>query len=571
MRNARFVVALFAATWFSVFAAAQSGQTRPNIVIILADDLGYSDIGCFGGEIETRNLDQLAENGVRFTQFYNAARCCPSRAALLTGLYPHQAGVGLMVYRDFGPGYEGHLNEHCVTLGEVLGRAGYLTMFVGKWHAGHVPESRPEKRGFERFTGIYMHVDSYWKVLPRCDIYRDGSLFIPAGENPVNPYRPDEEFYTTDFFTDVAVDYIDQAARDPRPFFLMVCYNAPHFPLEAPEKLIEKYRGRYLEGWDVLRREKFQRMRRMGLLPPGQKLPEVRSWVTLRIPGWPFQRLIDSDPLPEWRMLSRADREELDFRRAIYAAQVERMDQNIGRLVRRLEEHEMLENTLIIFMSDNGCSGELGLFGMNWHKYRRANYHEWRKIGGWSISQGQCWAAYSNTPFRKFKMHVHEGGIASPLIVHWPSGIAGRGRIVNNQMFHIIDVMPTLCEVAEAPYPRQYNGRVITPCSGESFAAYLRGEVRNPPDRTLYWQHMTHAAIREGKWKLVTLNDRSDDAWELYDMSTDRSETENVIDSHPEVARRLTEKWREWARECHVVPYPEERGRPRQNPPPGSE
>jgi arylsulfatase len=222
-----------------------SSPARPNILILFADDLGFSDIGCFGGEIETPNLDALAGGGVRFTQFYNAARCCPSRASLLTGLYAHQAGIGWMVYRDLGEGYRGNLNERCVTIGDVLKSAGYHTMFVGKWHAGHAPASRPEVRGFESVTGIYSHIDSYWKVLEGCDVYRDGEILIPAGEDPVNPYRPDEEFYTTDFFTDAALESIDRAAWTPeKPFLLHLCYNAPHFPLEAPEGLIAKYRGR---------------------------------------------------------------------------------------------------------------------------------------------------------------------------------------------------------------------------------------------------------------------------------------------------------------------------------------
>ena len=244
---------------FPTFTMSNLNKTytkkRPNIIIMFVDDMGYSDVGCFGGEIETPNIDALAAGGVRFTQFYNTARCCPSRACLLTGLYPHQAGVGMMVYRDYGEGYLGNLNDQCVTFGEVLKEAGYQTMLVGKWHAGHRIHARPELRGFERFTGIYPHIDSYWKVLEGCDIYRDKKLFIPAGENPVNPYRPDEEFYTTDFFTDNAIDYINQARESSsQPFLLHLCFNVPHFPLEAPDDLIPKYRGKYMKGWDKLRR-----------------------------------------------------------------------------------------------------------------------------------------------------------------------------------------------------------------------------------------------------------------------------------------------------------------------------
>ena len=546
----------------SIFAGAGGTGTakRPNIVIIFADDLGYSDIGCFGGEIETPNLDRLAGSGVRLSQFYNAGRCCPARASLLTGLYPHQAGMGFMVYSNYGDGYQGYLNDRCVTLGEVLGSAGYQTMMVGKWHTGHVPESRPEVRGFDHFTGIYPHIDSYWKVLRNCDIYRDGEMLIAAGEDPVNPYHPDEEFYTTDFFTDAAMDYIDLAGRrDDKPFLLHICYNAPHFPLEAPDTLIEKYRGRYKKGWDVLKQEKLKRMKEMGLLPKKQILPQENTFVTQRTPQLPFKDMIDSDPLPKWDTLHRRDREELDFRRAIYAAQIDRLDFNVGRIVKHLEKRGILDDTLIMFFADNGCSGETDVFGMNWHTHKRANYRQWRKAGGWSISQGQCWASYSNTPLRKFKQYVHEGGIASPFIAHWPNGISGRGQIVGDQIFHLVDIMPTLCEIAGAKYPNEYKGREITPPPGVSMVPYWKGNVDRPENRTLYWQHLNHSAIREGDWKLVTLNDRDRSRWELYDLSGDRSETNDVITDNPEIAQRLKDKWHKWAEDVSALPFPEDR------------
>ena len=535
---------------------------RPNVVILFADDLGYSDIGCFGGEIDTPALDQLAENGVRLTQFYNTGRCCPSRASLLTGLYSHQAGVGLMVYRNYpGAGYLGYINDHCATFGETLRSAGYQTYMVGKWHAGHRPESRPEVRGFDHFTGIYLHIDSYWKILKGCDIYRDGQLMLEAQENPVNPYRPDDEFYTTDFFTDAACDYIDQAtANEDQPFLLHVCYNTPHFPLEAPDDLIEKYRGRYMKGWDELRKEKFQRMRAMNLLPSDQKLPRGRQHEEVPVDGLPFKDLVDRDYLPRWDDLSPADQEELDFRRAIYAAQVERMDQGIAQIVSRLRDRGVLEDTVIMFFSDNGCSGELDLFGMNWPEYKRENYQQWRKEGGWSISQGQCWAHYSNTPLRKYKQYVHEGGIASPFIVSWPAGISDGGRIVDQQAFHLIDVMPTLCDLGGAAYPKSRHGKPVKPAPGVSMVPYWKGDIAKPPQRTLFWQHLNHAAIRQGDWKLVTLDDRDDRAWELYNLAEDRSETHNVIDEHAEVATQLRKKWSAWAAQSDVLPFPEKRG-----------
>ena len=552
-----------AAAWAGCIAGGtrrEAKPARPNVVILFVDDMGYSDVGCFGGEIETPHLDRLAAGGVRLAQFYNTSRCCPARASLLTGLYAHQAGIGMMVYRDQGPGYRGNLNQACVTFGEVLRQAGYQTMLVGKWHAGHEPRSRPEVRGFDRFTGIYPHIDSYWKVLKACDIYRDKRLFIPASETPANPYRPGEEFYTTDFFTDAAIDYIDQALLDPvRPFLMHVCYNVPHFPLEAPDDLIEKYRGRYLAGWDDLRKEKLARMKAMGIVPPTATLPRVKGFVNEKIPGFTGVG-VETGDLPAWNSLTDDDRRELDFRRAIYAAQIDRFDWNVGRLVAHLAGRGVLDNTLILFFADNGCSGEMGEFGMNWGTFTRANYPQWRKKGGWSISQGQCWASYSNTPLRKFKKFVHEGGIASPFIAHWPAGIRAGGRIVGDQIFHLIDVMPTLCELAGATYPREFKGHAITPAEGISMVPCLTGTRIETRPRTLYWQHENHAAVRDGDWKLVTTNDRDDGAWELYHLSRDRSESLNLITRHPEIAERLKAKWRQWAERANVVPFPETRG-----------
>jgi len=543
------------------FSCKQKIEERPNIVIIFADDLGFSDIGCFGGEIDTPNLDKLAANGKRFTQFYNTSRCCPSRASLLTGLYPHQAGIGMMVYRNYGDGYEGNLNDKCATLGEVLGTAGYKTMMVGKWHAGHEPYSRPEVRGFDNFTGVYPHIDSYWKVLKGCDIYRDKKLYIPEGENPVNPYNPDKEFFTTDFFTDNAMDYIDQGVQDTtQPFLLHLCYNVPHFPLEAPDDLIEKYRGKYKKGWDTLRKEKLERMKKMGLVSEDQKLPVVKSFEGEKREGFDFKPNVVGENLPKWESLNDKDRDELDFRRAMYAAQIDNFDQNIGRLVTHLEKRNILDNTLVMFFSDNGCSGETGRFGMNWGEHNSDNYSEWRKKSGWSISQGECWASYSNTPFRKYKMFVHEGGIASPFIAHWPNGIKNKGEIFNKQIFHISDIMSTVCDAAGISYPENYKGRKIKATAGISMLPFIKEDKRNMQPRTLFWQHQTAAAVREGDWKLVTVDDRDDTKWELYSLSTDRSETNNLIEKHPDIVKKLKAKWKTWAQDSNVMPYPEERG-----------
>ena len=535
---------------------------RPNIITILVDDLGYSDLGCYGGEIETPNLDALAEGGVRFTQFYNTSRCCPSRASLLTGLYQHQAGIGFMTYRDYGPAYRANLNDQCVTFSEVLRSAGYQTMMSGKWHVGHTdPTARPEVRGFDKFTGIYSHVDSYWKVLPGCDIYRDQKLLIKAQESPRNPYQPDAEFYTTDFFTDVAMDYIDQATKGKQgeqPFLLHLCYNVPHFPLETPDELIEKYRGRYRKGWDVLREEKLQRMKRLGIVSQEQTLAANRGFKNQKLEGFSGVG-VDTEPLPRWDSLTEDQQTELDFRRAMYAGQVDNLDQNVGRLVEQLKAKRLFENTLIVFLSDNGCSGENGLFGMNWEKYRSDNYQQWRKASGWSISQGQCWAAYSNTPLKKYKKFVHEGGIASPLIVHWPKGVTQPGAICSKQFFHLIDLMPTLCEVSGARYPARFQGHDIPSMEGISLLPFIKNPDAVSEERSVYWQHENHSAVRQGNWKLVTNNDRSQSEWELYDLSVDRSESNDVAEQQPQLVDRLAKQWTQWATRVGALPFPEQR------------
>jgi len=541
--------------------AKEEGQ-RPNFLILFADDLGYSDIGCFGGEIETPNLDALAKEGVRATQFYNTARCCPSRASLVTGLYPHQAGIGMMVYRRMGEGYLGNLNDRCVTFAEVLGAAGYQTMLAGKWHAGHRQESRPEVRGFQKFTGVYPHIDSYWKVLKGCDIYRDKKMFIPASEEPVNPYQPKKDFYTTEFFTDVALDYLNQAAAEKeKPFLLHVCYNVPHFPLEAPDDVIAKYRNKYKAGWDKLAAEKLARMKKLGIVPETQTLPPGLSYSSAKKEGMRFKVASIDEPLPRWESLSAADRDELDFRRAMYAAQVDVLDQQVGRIVKRLKKNGQFDNTLILFFSDNGCSGELGLYGMNWGKYTSKNYPEWKKKSGWSISQGQCWARYSNVPFQMYKRFTYEGGIASPFIAHWPKGLKKTDKICSDQIFHLVDVMATLCDASGAKYPKEYAGRKIRPAAGTSMLPYLRGDYdgKTVPERTLYWQHETCAAVRRGNWKMTTINDRSDKDWKLFDVTNTRDELKNVAKQHPELVKKMLQDWKTWAAASDVTPWPETR------------
>ncbi len=534
IRTGAFVVALLFVT------AIAFANERPNIVVILADDMGYSDIGCFGGEIPTPNIDALAAGGLRFTQFYNTSRCCPTRAALLTGVYSHEAGVGHMVYQNRGRGYLGYLNDRCVTFAEALRPAGYQTLMAGKWHVGHAPGQWPTDRGFEHFYGIHIHIDSYFKVLPNCPVFHDGQLAIPPTANPPNTLHPDKEWYATDVFTDWALKFLDEADRD-QPFLLYLAHNAPHFPLEAPEENIAHFKGKYLGGWGRLREERLARMKQLGIVASDTPLSPS-----------------ENEP---WENVSESDRRELDFRRAIYAAQIERLDQNIGRLVHKLKDLGELDNTLILFLSDNGCLAENGMYGLKWEQNRIANYADWRKESGWSVSQGQAWACASNTPFRLYKRWVHEGGIATPLIAHWPQVIRDGGRLTS-QPGHVVDIMATLCDIAGADYPTERNGQAVKALRGES----LLPTFRNPDEtrsRTLFWEHEKHAAIRDGDWKLVTKNASNPAAWELYDLSRDRVELNNLAADKPDLVTNLSDRWTAWATESNALPLFADRKKPK--------
>ena len=481
-----------------------SEDNRPNIVVILVDDMGFSDLGCYGGEIKTPNIDALAYEGLRFTNFYNTGRCCPTRASLLTGLYPHQAGVGRMVYNNYGGSYQGFLNNQAVTLAEVLGPAGYKTMMAGKWHVGHQPGQWPTDRGFERFYGIHIHVDSYYKVLKGCDVYLDGEMLIPETDDPVNHLFPDNDWYTTDVFTDNAIQFLNEESKDSdQPFFLYVAHNAPHFPIEAPDEDVAKYKGKYLEGWDELRQEKFERMKKMGVIPSHSVLSPTENTL--------------------WNDLDETDKKELDFRRAIYSAQIDRLDQNVGRLVDHLKKIGKYDNTLILFLSDNGCS----------------------------VSQGQAWANYSNVPFRQYKKYNHQGGIATPLIAHWPGKIQNKGGF-ERRTGHVIDVMATLEDIAQANYPSGFKGFDIKPKEGKSLIPFLTGNERDDHEY-LFWEHEGNRAIRQGSWKLVA---ESQKEWELYNLERDPTELNNLILEHSEIASQLKLVYNEWAHINDVRDWP---------------
>lgn len=494
---------------------------RPNILLILVDDMGFSDLGCYGGEIRTPNLDALAGGGLRFTHFYNAARCCPTRASLLTGLHPHQAGMGGMVRGDGieGSPYQGSLNRSCVTLAEVLGRNGYATYMSGKWHVGETHPNWPIDRGFHRYYGLISGAMNYFDIrkgknpgVRRC-FARENEEHIP----------PTEGFYATDAFSDYAVERVNE--HDTRkPFFLYLAYTAPHWPLHALPEDIAVYERRYLDGWPPLRRERYERLLKLGLIRPEWELSP------------------QDEEAADWDSLDEGTKALMARKMAIYAAQIDRMDQGVGKVVEALKAKGLFENTLILFLSDNGACHEGGPLGFD------RDQGAGGELGGVDSYQsyGRSWSNASNTPFRRHKHWVHEGGVATPLIVHWPGHTSGGGVV--HDVGHVIDFMPTFCAVAEAQYPVEFEGHSITPVEGRSLVPVFEGRSREPHP-LLHWAHSGNHAIRAGGWKLVMEKARP---WELYDMEADRTELHDLADEEPEQVERLRKLFEVWAHRVGV-------------------
>ena len=505
-------------------AEGERSPGRPNIIVILVDDMGFSDIGCYGGEIATPHLDHLAARGIRFTQFYNTGRCCPTRASLLTGLYSHQAGVGHMTADSGLPGFVGHLNEQCVTLGEVMQTAGYFTIMTGKWHVGAKdPAWWPSRRGFDRTYACPEGGGFYVQVKKGRSIVRNGKVIHDA-DHPLP-----EGWYSTDAWTDEAIGYIDEAVKAAKPFFVYLAHNAPHFPLQAPPADIERYRRRYLAGWDQLRRSRYGDQVTSGLI-------EKRWALSPR-----------DDGITPWDDVDAERRDRMDHIMAIYAATVDRMDKSVGRLVQALEQRGVLENTLLLFLSDNGGNAESGPWG-------RAEGKGPLGSAASSVFCGKSWANAQNTPFRYYKHYVHEGGIATPLIAHWPAGIPkDRHGAFERQPGHLIDIMATCVDLAGATYPKTFKDHEITPMQGVSLAPAFQGKAlgRTEP---IYWEHEGNRAIRLGKWKLVARGAGGD--WELYDTDADRSELHNLADQHPDRVKEMADQWETFARKAHVLPWP---------------
>lgn len=515
---------------------------RPNIVLILNDDMGFSDIGCYGGEVETPHLDRLAAGGVRFSQFYNTARCSPSRASLLTGLHPHQTGIGVLTYNMGPEGYAGNLNRRCVTIAEALKSSGYRSYLSGKWHvAGNLTQptdSWPLQRGFDAFYGTIIGAGSFY----------DPNTLTRGNDNIEHEAREPGFFYT-DAISDNAVGFIRQHRREhpDKPFFQYVAYTAPHWPLHAHDEDIAKYKGRFDKGWDQLREERLQRLVQSGILDK----------------GWP---LSDRDPTqPAWDLARH--KEWLLRCMEVYAAQIDRMDQGIGRILRTLEEEGQLDDTLVIFLSDNGACAEdipddLTIDELA-NKLMIAKEHtrtgEPVQFGNDPSlmpgpentyqSYGRAWANLSNSPFRLYKHWIHEGGISTPLIAHWPAGIGDRGA-VRHTPGYLPDIMATVLEVTGTAYPKDWNGQPIEPLEGHSLAPVLRkgAKAERPP---MFWEHEGNAAVRIGKWKLVR---KFPDPWELYDMEQDRTELNDLAAQHPDRVKDMVAQYEAWARRCGVIP-----------------
>ncbi|MCB1022617.1 MAG: arylsulfatase [Bryobacterales bacterium] len=501
---------------------AKQAAKRPNVLLIMADDMGFSDIGCYGGEVQTPNLDALAAQGLRFRQFYNAARCCPTRASLMTGLYQHQAGVGHMVNDLGAPGYQGYLNDKCVTIAEALTPAGYVTMISGKWHVGETPERWPDKRGFQRAFGLISGGSNYFKLDTARQMALDGEPWTPPD---------DGSFYMTDAFADHAVRFLGESASGDAPFFLYLPFTAPHWPLHAREEDIAAYKGKYAMGWDALREQRYNRMREMGVIDA----------------SWPLSPR-DEESMP-WE---QAENKELEQRRMeVYAAQITAMDRAIGRVLDKVRSLGKMEDTLVLFLADNGGCHETADIPQG---TPRNTWGDPNAMPGPSTSfdaYGLPWANASNVPFRRFKSWVHEGGISSPLICHWPNGITQQAGAWTDSPGHIIDVMATCLDLAGAGYPADK-----TPVEGKSLRPIFEEGKRAPHD-ALFWEHQGNRAVRMGDWKLVA---RNGSEWELYNLATDRSELDDQSGKMPEKVAELQKAYDDWAARAGVVDWAELKG-----------
>jgi len=529
-----------ASVFLMIAGVSAAAAPRPNIIVILADDIGYSDLGCFGGEIATPNLDALAAGGLRFTQFYNTARCCPTRASILTGLYPHQAGVGYMTDRaDYSAKvminewYSGDLRQDTVTLGEAMRANGYRTYAVGKWHVTKNIEDDgprtnwPLQRGFDRYYGVLPGAANYFSPV---HVTRDNTRIDPKAD----PEYPTKEFYLTDAFTDNAVRYVNEHAQQQRdqPFFMYLAYTAAHWPMHAKPSDIAKYRGKYDGGYEPIRGARFEKMKKLGLVDPAWQL---------------------SPQFGDWNKVERKDWEARCME--VYAAMIDCMDQGVGRLVAALRANGQLDNTLILYLQDNGaCAENPGRAPAAAKAKKKSDGKGFPAMPGpgdtW-IAYGEAWANVSNTPFRLYKHYVHEGGISTPLIAHWPRGIARKGQL-EAQPGHLIDIMATCVDLAGGNYPAERAGHRVQPMEGRSLAPGFT--ARKIEREAIFWEHEGNRALRIGDWKLVAKG--SGGPWELYNIPRDRTEMHDLAPNESARVKEMVTTWNRWAERTHAIPWP---------------
>ncbi|MDO5571331.1 MAG: arylsulfatase [Bacteroidales bacterium] len=528
---------------------------RPNILIILADDLGYSDLGCYGGEINTPNIDMLAKEGLRFNSFYNTSRSCPTRASLLTGLYQHQAGIGRMTFNDNLPGYKGTLSHNAVTIAEVLKDNGYHTGMIGKWHIAETPLRKdqrewlahhvyheefadkvnyPVNRGFENFYGTIYGVVDYFDPFS-----------LVNGDEPVKEVPSD--YYITNALSDSAVVYLDRYSKDEKPFFMYLSYTAPHWPLHALPEDIAKYEDTYKNGWQYIREKRYEKMKSLGIFDGCDNYLTERQ----------FKDKWEDNKDKEWDARAMA----------VHAAMVDRMDKGIGNVIQALKRNNQLDNTLIIFLSDNGCSnedcqnyspGENDRPDMTRDGRQIVYPHNKEVLPGSETSYaslGARWANAANTPFRFWKAKSYEGGICTPMIAYWPKGIKKQKGKISSQKGHVIDIMATCIDLANAKYPQEYNGNQIIPLEGKSLLPIFKKGKREGHEYIAFEHFNEKALISNDGWKIVKVSGKNS-KWELYNLNIDRTEMHNVATDYPDILENLVQKYDQWSKRCMVEPFP---------------
>ncbi|MEI6948395.1 arylsulfatase [Paraflavisolibacter sp. H34] len=519
-------VLLFSLLALSLVSTRAQKAKRPNIIVIVADDMGYSDLGAFGSEIKTPNLDRLATGGLRLREFYNNAICAPTRASLLTGQYPHKAGIGYFDVNLGLPAYQGFLNNESLTLAEVLKGAGYSTLLSGKWHVGNDSLSWPNQRGFDRSYGVIGGGANYFDADPMP--IGNGAYPVVLQENNKRLHPEPGSYYFTDEITKHAVSYLDEQNSTGKPFFLYVAYNAPHWPLQALPEDIAKYKGKYDIGWDSLRSQRLARQRELGILRPGSAIAPK------------------DETIPAWNVMTYDEKDFWKKRMEIYAAMVDRMDQGIGKILEKVKELQKDENTLVVFFSDNGGQG--GSYDP-YHKQASRTTGPIGTAGSFDYVY-KNWAYVSNTPLRSYKGDMHEGGISAPFIAWYPSLI--KGGSIGQGSAHLIDLAPTLYELAGARYPAKNKGVNVNPLPGQSLVPLFR-DAAFEREQPIFWERAGNRAVRKGKWKIVSSYPNY--KWELYDIEADRGETTDLAARNPGVVNELSTAYAQWADRTGVVEY----------------